>query len=167
MSHGFPMINDSIIIGNHSTTTVSLVNLNLTTLQKQKQVRMIRNLFWKKQMYPIQESFILFNTYTALVMVTDSEILIVNLPEMYSDSPQKQTPITDFYVDSSHETVQRLYHAYQADFRYLSTLLFILIIVSLQNFRIFNTKLRQSCFRNNSRNLQRTKKSRNQIKATA
>ena len=37
---------------------------------------------------------------------------------MYSDSPQKQTPPEDFYIDSSHETVQRLHHAYRHDFRY-------------------------------------------------
>jgi len=36
---------------------------------------------------------------------------------MYSDSPQKQTPPEDFYVDSSHETIQRLHHAYRHDFR--------------------------------------------------
>ena len=49
------------------------------------------------------------------------EILKVNLPEMYSDSPQKQTPTEDFYIDSSPETVQRLHHAYRDDLRYLST----------------------------------------------
>ena len=42
----------------------------------------------------------------------------VNLPGMYSDSPQKQTPPEDFYIESSHETVQRLHHAYRHDFRY-------------------------------------------------
>ena len=46
------------------------------------------------------------------------ETLKVNLPGMYSDSPQKQTPPEDFYIDSSHETVQRLHHAYRHDFRY-------------------------------------------------
>ena len=46
-------------------------------------------------------------------------MLKVNLPGMYSDSPQKQTAPEDFYVDSSHETVQRLHHAYRHDFRYI------------------------------------------------
>ena len=51
-------------------------------------------------------------------MIVNNETLKVNLPGMYSDSPQKQTPPEDFYIDSSHETVQRLHHAYRHDFRY-------------------------------------------------
>ena len=51
------------------------------------------------------------------------KMLKVNLPGMYSDSPQKQTAPEDFYVDSSHETVQRLHHAYRHDFRYVTFLL--------------------------------------------
>ena len=47
------------------------------------------------------------------------EILKVNLPEMYSDSPQKQTPTENFYIDSSPETVHRLHHAYRDDLRYV------------------------------------------------
>ena len=58
----------------------------------------------------------------------------VNLPGMYSDSPQKQTPPEDFFVDSSHETVQRLHHAYRHDFRYLTGLL---LKTYLFRFRIF------------------------------
>ena len=46
------------------------------------------------------------------------KLMKVNLPGMYSDSPQKQTPPEDFYIESSHETVQRLHHAYRHDFRY-------------------------------------------------
>ena len=100
-------------------------------------------------------------------MLNDLEILKVNLPEMYSDSPQKQTPTEDFYIDSSPETVHRLHHAYRDDLRYVSTLLFIFAIVYLQNFRLFNTKLRESCFRDNARNLQRKEKTRSKVTATA
>ena len=53
-------------------------------------------------------------------------MLKVNLPGMYSDSPQKQTAPEDFYVDSSHETVQRLHHAYRHDFRYITFPLYII-----------------------------------------
>ena len=67
-------------------------------------------------------------------MLNCSEILKVNLPEMYSDSPQKQTPTEDFYADTSLETVQRLHDAYRYDLRYTSTIFFTFIIVF---FRIF------------------------------
>ena len=48
---------------------------------------------------------------------------IVNLPGMYGDSPQKATPPEEFYKGSSHETVERLHHAYRHDFRYEIALL--------------------------------------------
>ena len=55
-------------------------------------------------------------------MLNFVEILKVNLPGMYSDSPQKQTPTENFYADTSHETVQRLHDAYRYDLRYTPTI---------------------------------------------
>ena len=71
--------------------------------------------------------------YAALIP-NDFEILKVNLPEMYSDSPQKQTPTEDFYADTSHETVQRLHDAYRYDLRYTSTFFFYFHYRFFQNF---------------------------------
>ena len=34
-----------------------------------------------------------------------------------SDSPQRRTPPETFYSNSSHETIERLHHAYHFDFR--------------------------------------------------
>jgi len=84
---------------------------------------------------------------------------------MYSDSPQKQTPPEDFYIDSSHETVQRLHHAYRHDFRYLPHLIYNFLNTIFQNFRLFVTEFRQSRIRDNTRNLQGKKTARNKIEA--
>ena len=56
-----------------------------------------------------------------------SHIPNVELPEMYSDSPQKSHKPEDYFNNVSKVTIERLHHAYRNDFRYFWATIYIKI----------------------------------------